>query len=208
MRRFMTYAALLTAVLLSGCSALQAAPSAKGAGDKGAPLAVGERYTWYDGDQPRQVWLDEELIAEFGAGGKTDTMRSVSPQAQEVPTDQRGVRLWRVPAGSARALAQLRSAEAGKYSPVLRDGTDAQARMRALPGNVIVHLNPSWSEAQVSAWLEQKGLEPVRKLSFGTNVYLLRSAPGLESLELANRLYESGEVVAAIPEWWQEVTTR
>ena len=30
----------------------------------------------------------------------------------------------------------------------------------------------------------------------------------LEALETANRLYESGDVVAAFPNWWQEVTTR
>lgn len=212
MRKLVTYAALLMAVALGGCSGLQAAPSAKGAaGDddgKAAPLAVGERYTWYDGDQPRQVWLDQELIAEFGAGGKTGAMRSVAPAAQEVPTDQRGIRLWRVPADSARALQRMRSTEDGKYSPVLRDAADPQARMRALPGNVIVHLNPSWDEAQVADWFKKQQLEPVRKLSFGSNAYLVRSAPGLESLELANRLYESGEVVAAMPEWWQEVTTR
>ena len=32
--------------------------------------------------------------------------------------------------------------------------------------------------------------------------------PGMEALETANALYRSGEVKAALPDWWQEVATR
>ena len=40
------------------------------------------------------------------------------------------------------------------------------------------------------------------------NLYLVRSGPGLEALELANTLRQAGEVRAAYPDWWQERALR
>jgi hypothetical protein len=80
--------------------------------------------------------------------------------------------------------------------------------MRALPGNIIVYLNPAWDDAAVKAWASKQQLEIIKKLEIGPNIYLIKTAPGLESLNTANALYKSGEVVAAFPDWWKQVTTR
>ena len=80
--------------------------------------------------------------------------------------------------------------------------------MRALPGNVIVYLNPSWNAAAINDWLAKRKLQTVKKLDIGKNVYVIKSAPGLDALNLANELHSSGEVVSAMPDWWKEVSTR
>ena len=80
--------------------------------------------------------------------------------------------------------------------------------MRALPGNIIVYLDPKWNEKAVNNWLSARKLEVVKKLDIGPNVYVIKTGPGLESLDIANALYRVGEVKAAFPDWWQEVTTR
>lgn len=80
--------------------------------------------------------------------------------------------------------------------------------MRALPGNVIVRLDPSWSGQQVADWLRENRLSEVRRLPMGGNVLVLSSPPGLAALELANRLQQSGQVVSAQPEWWEQRSTR
>jgi ribosomal protein S8 len=80
--------------------------------------------------------------------------------------------------------------------------------MRALPGNVIVYFAPDRDEAQVRQWAAGRNLEIVRKLEIGKNAYVIRTEPGLASLETANSLRVSGEVVAAVPDWWVDVRTR
>ena len=37
----------------------------------------------------------------------------------------------------------------------------------------------------------------------GSGLWLVGSEPGLPSLDLANRLYESGDFAVAAPNWWQ-----
>jgi hypothetical protein len=96
----------------------------------------------------------------------------------------------------------------GNYSPVLHDGPTSTARMRALPGNIIVYLDPAWDGAAVNAWVSKHQLEIIKKLEIGPNIYLIKTGPGLEALNTANALYKSGEVVAAFPDWWKQVTTR
>lgn len=80
--------------------------------------------------------------------------------------------------------------------------------MRSLPGNIVVMLKANWDSAAVNAWLARNNLQMLEKIGSGSNVYLIKSAPGLASLDLANALYKAGEVVSASPNWWQEVSTR
>jgi hypothetical protein len=80
--------------------------------------------------------------------------------------------------------------------------------MRALPGNIIVYLDPQWGEAAVRNWLSSHKLEIVKKLEIGPNIYVIKTGLGLEALDTANALYRSGEVKAAFPDWWQEVAIR
>lgn len=80
--------------------------------------------------------------------------------------------------------------------------------MRALPGNVIVYLNPNWNSAAIYEWLAKRKLQTLKKLNIGKNVFVIQSAPGLDALNLANELQQSGEVVSASPDWWKEVSTR
>lgn len=80
--------------------------------------------------------------------------------------------------------------------------------MRALPGNVIVYLNPEWDRNKVAHWMETQGFEVANKLEIRSNAYVLKTGPGMEALQTANTLYESGEVVAAFPDWWLESVMR
>lgn len=78
--------------------------------------------------------------------------------------------------------------------------------MRALPGGVIVHLDPAWSSEEAESWLLSRNLQPAREIL--PNAFLVPSEPGLAALELANRLRQEQGVVAAMPDWWQELAPR
>jgi hypothetical protein len=97
------------------------------------------------------------------------------------------------PSGTASA------ASTALTSPVLRDET---GRLRALPGGVLVTLKTPLDEAAARRLLAQAGVVPVRRVS--ESVWLVEAPTGLESLQLANRLHDSGMFLNAEPNWWSQ----
>jgi hypothetical protein len=178
--------------------------------NKSTPLTQG--YIWYDGDREQQVWLNPQIVAEFNPDSEGErSMRSMYSSARILPTKhkQASVRFWQLDNIANTAIRNLKASHPqGKYSAVVHDGPTSASRMRALPGNIIVYLNPQWDGAVANNWLSARQLEIVKKLEIGPNIYVIKTGPGLEALETANALYRSGEVKAAFPDWWQEVTTR
>jgi len=203
--------ALLIILALSGLYLGQACAGAKNAPEK--VVILQQSYVWYDGQHERQIWLNPSIVAEFHANkgnAAQSALKSVYKDAVLISTHGT-VRLWRLGSGvdSNTAVRALSGAsQPGNYSPVLHDGPTTTGRMRALPGNIIVYLNPAWDDAAVNAWVSKHQLEIVKKLEISPNIYLIKTAPGLEALNTANALYKSGEVVAAFPDWWKQVTTR
>ena len=84
-------------------------------------------------------------------------------------------------------------------SPVFRDEA---GRLRALPGGVILMLKTPLSDAQAQALFKQAGVQATRRI--GESTWLVESAVGMASLELANRLHASGLFDSAQPNWWME----
>jgi len=177
-----------------------------------AASQLSQSYTWYDGNRQETVWLNPQLVAEFNPTKQgTTAAKSADVNAKTLSTkyDRGGVRLWKMNNAGDVAVRSLTTSNAtGKYSPVFHVGPTSNASMRALPGNIIVYLNPTWDAATVANWLKSKKLEVVKKLEIGPNIYVIKTAPGLEALNTANALYLSGEVAAAFPDWWQEVSNR
>jgi hypothetical protein len=171
-----------------------------------------QSYIWYDGDRKQEVWLDPRVVAEFDPSSQGETsVRSINPAALIMPTKhhQMAIRLWQMDNTANGAIRNLKARHPnGKFSAVLHDGPSGAGRMRALPGNIIVYLDPQWGTAQVDGWLSAHKLEVVRQLEIGPNIYVIKTGPGLEALDTANALYQSGEVKAAFPDWWQEVIAR
>jgi hypothetical protein len=134
-----------------------------------------QRY-WYDGEKRRALWAEPSLVADFAAGATRKDARLVPP-----------------------ALAK---GDPLARSPVFRDRPGGEGTLRALPGGVILRLREPMSAAQREALAARHGLAPLRELGEGSGLWFAPSAPGLPSLELANRLHESGDFAAASPNWW------
>lgn len=177
-----------------------------------AETALTQSYTWYDGTQAQTIWLNPSVLAEFEPGAPSATASlsiDAKTQMQPLPQNPRGVRLWQMQTPASTALKSLAlSNPIGKYSPVFHDNASNQGAMRALPGNIIVYLNPQWDTATTHNWIVAHKLELVKKLDIGSNIFVFKTAPGLEALNIANALYQSGEVLAAFPDWWQETFPR
>ncbi len=167
-----------------------------------------QTYVWYDGDQEQKVWLNPNLLAEFNppASGRS-LVKKAYTDAKPIAARHKGIRLWGLEGGTylQGVIHNLKTLQPdGKYSPVFHDTPRASGRMRSLPGNIIVYLNPAWDEATVHRWVSGRNLEIIKRLEIGPNIFVLKTGPGLEALETANTLYKSGEVIAAFPDWWEE----
>ena len=60
----------------------------------------------------------------------------------------------------------------------------------------------------MQAWVTTQGLQLQQVFDSTRNGLLLQSAPGLPSLELANRLLKLPDVQTAKPLWYRETTAR
>lgn len=143
--------------------------------DASTDADASDQHFWYDGDQRRALRVDPDWVADF---------RGSKPEFERRETS----------AHSAKS-----SGPAPGVSPVLRDESGDP---RALPGGVIVRLRDA-DLADPRRALIEAGLEPVRAIDPQQRTWLVASAAGLESLELANRLHESGRFAVVTPNWWR-----
>jgi len=186
-----------------------------GYSDTAMPLT--ETYTWHDGERTRTIWLNPRRIVEFDSPvGKKNVVGRIFPQAKPLngSTERKpGVRVWHVEPDArldARDMVKTLTANAPgtRFSPVFHDGPSPDSRMRAMPGNVIIYPKHRWNAELAGRWAAAHDLEVVRFIDIGPGVIVVRSAPGLAALELANALSEYGDVSAAFPDWWQEAVVR
>ena len=159
---------------------------------------------FYDGGKKITITADPGLVAEFGTTTSESAVKQALPGAVELKDGVGGPRVFKAPASSFKP----RTATGTTTSPVFRAGSSPAARMMALPGGVIVTFNPQWTESQVREFAASKGLEVQQRLEITGNWYVLKTEPGLASLQTANRLQESGAVVGSSPNWWKETVTR
>ncbi len=169
-----------------------------------------ENYYWYDGGQKKPLLMDAGLVAEFGVPPYGESaVKKAEPGATRVQIRGGGAAIWRV--GSSKDIlaksADLKPGTGG-VSPVFREARGQTGAILSLPGNVIVFFKSDWTDGKVTAWLAANKLEIVNKLNLGKTAYVLKSGPGLASLNLANKLQESGEVESAAPNWWRPLHKR
>lgn len=162
------------------------APQAAGAKAPGRAADPESRHPtphgyWYDGTERKALRIDPAWVADFGAPPVAFGRKPRSPLKRFIGGEKG---LESLPAGA---------------SPVFRDENGTP---RALPGGVIVRPHEA-DRSEARARLEAMGLVPVRPIDPEGRSWLVESAAGLQSLELANRLHESGQFESASPNWWR-----
>jgi hypothetical protein len=168
--------------------------------------ALTQTMRYYDGQRWREVWVNDHEVVEFIQPGQESITRAVAPSATLLK-EGRGVRIWRLDQADAPLTLSRSLTSAKQYSPVFHLSPTGGSRL-ALSGNIVVRFKPEWSEAQIQAWLTAQNLAQVKVLSGMPSTYVLSVGNGLDALEKANAIQESGEVEYAMPEWWREVSKR
>ena len=151
--------------------------------------ASGESYTWWDGDREIAMQLQVDVVLVDGEVVPVVDVVPDSAQSQYVGgQSQEGV------VGS------------GDVAPVFRSD---EGELMALPGGVVVVLDPGWDYAAVDEFFERNGvtLSRVTDLDYVTNGFFIETEPGFASLDLANALVGQAGVELSSPNWWKEVFT-
>ena len=117
-------------------------------------------YVWYDGNTPHKIWLQPDVVAEFGLrpgqksrlGFKAQGLNNSRPSV---------VRIWKLSKGSlTRSLAKGRmpAGMAGNFSPVFTRGKTGRGPKLSLPGGLIIYFDKSWTHAGIEKWAGARGL--------------------------------------------------
>lgn len=207
---------VMTGAMLVACAAAEARSASK-ALPQAETTETSEDY-WYDGSRRVPVWVLGNHVAEIQSAVDSESLvKAVDPDAELTAKGSGALRVYRLsPGRKSRDVIQLaasRGAESAgnartKVSELFGDSRTEGSRLRALPGGVIVGFAVDWSPERCAEWLGSKGLSVQEKLTFAPNTYLVESPAGIETLRLANRLYETGDVRRAQPDWWMEAVPR
>ena len=167
------------------------------------PAIWAKDYYWMDGDLRRSLQIVPLLAAGFGnhAGQMTgEEKERLMPGADK----KGGATVYRLDPDLSPSAEAALFANSRVLSPVFEDS----GGLKALPGDVTVIFKDATDLkdlADAKKFLEKLTgqriyLEP---LSWHPRGYIVKTAPGLASLSIANRIAEDKEfVLLASPNWW------
>ncbi len=144
----------------------------------------GNVYSWQDGDRTLNVVLQDDLVVEETSKITANDIVVARGATDSIVRKQAG--------GSQDALPVFRSQSGGG--------------LMTLPGGVLLSLSSEWDEDQIESFFSQNGIsmDLVEPLGFLPNGFLVNTAPGFPSLELANSLAAQDGVEVSSPNWWTQ----
>ena len=149
----------------------------------------GQVYTYWDNDTTVRVLLQTDL--------------TVQKTSDNTPADVVAMR-----GGGEHSIVEKQASHGSDAPPVFR--SESGGELMTLPGGVLLSLDPNWTEAQVEDFFSDNNIPQSQRSEIGflPNGFILETAPGFPSLELANVLATQDGVVLSSPNWQRELETR
>jgi hypothetical protein len=165
-------------------------------------------YYWYDGKQKKPLSLDRQRWIEFD----TDKSRQPSASKEQLLEKKIGsAKVYRLSeGGQTKSIQSTHSIKksADEDGTLFSEVFDSSGQMKALPGGIIVSFKKDWDEKAIAQWADKQNLVINKPLLRNINLWLINSPSGIETLNLANKITEQGEVNYATPNWWQPATPK
>ena len=148
----------------------------------------GTVYTWEDEDTTLRVVAQEGLRVQ----NPQDTTVDDEIVARDGTTD----------------IVRRQAGDNEEAHPIFR--SESGGGLMTLPGGVLLALDPAWDQDAVERFFSINGIPPDRRsnLGFMKNGFLIATAPGFPSLELANVLATQQGVMSSSPNWWTELQAK
>ena len=149
--------------------------------------AQGAEYTWQDGRHTRRASVQIDLVAQAEEETRSDDIVVRGGGEEHV--------VRRQPRHDEAALPVFRT-ESGE--------------ILTLPGGVLLALDASWDQARVDQFFLENGItgDRIARQQFAVHAFLVETAPGFPSLELANTLATQDGVLLSSPNWRREESPR
>ena len=171
----------------------QSVPQQEGSGEGGGSVRptwneAGPIYTWRDGDRIQRARLVNNLVVQPSAAN----------DAGDVVVSR----------GTAESIVERRDGhDASTTQPVF---ISQSGNLMTLPGGVLLRLDPDWDAARVAKFFVEHGVprSRVTEAAWSPNAFVIETAPGFPSLELAIELAEQEGVLASSPNWQRTAVTR
>ncbi|MCE8423284.1 MAG: S8 family serine peptidase, partial [Candidatus Methanoperedens sp.] len=176
-----------------------------------------ERYTWFNGDREEHIYSAIDEVGIFDKkDSKTNNIQEIAqgydPQATLIK-DYEYVTLLNVPRQlnnntMEEKNSKFRNETGNNVNLVFYGDQKKDQAPMVLTGEIIVHFRQDWDENRITNWANDRGIEIIKNFPISPNTYLFRAGSGLRSLELANQIYLSGDVIYAYPNWWKAMNTK
>ncbi|MDX1957290.1 MAG: hypothetical protein SFU98_01890 [Leptospiraceae bacterium] len=164
---------------------------------------------WYDGDEKRTAHILSGYIAEFTSGNST--IKSFDSKANTVGTSStmmiHKVSDSSIKSSLSKGLLPSSIASTNKFSHVFSETGDESRLM--IPQNVIVKFKKPTNESEARSFLYINHFNVIQVLKFASgNQYVIETAPGIQTLEIANFVRSLEGIASASPDWMKQVSKR
>ncbi|MGA1865090.1 MAG: S8 family serine peptidase [bacterium] len=180
----------------------------------------GKKYVWYKGSQQKYIRLADDEIAIFPRQ-RANRTRGVLEKAVkdlgfggEIVKQNEFVMYMKLSKRRTHWEIETMTGERQKeeeiqcISPVFYSGSKDSGTRMALTGQIIIHFSLDWDRSKIEGWSKKKGLSLIKSFDFSPNTFLFDAGSPMKSLELANDIYLSGEVLYSYPNWLKTRVTR
>jgi kexin len=175
---------------------------------------------WHEGAVKKQAWMARDEVAVFPIKGKQAKLNESFLIRQfhsnaKITEKNDFVMYLRTPeaVGKDFVLDKLPALKAIKQvhrvSPVFYAGKSRHPETRlVLTGEIIVKFPSEYTQSQIEVIESDFGLERLKSFHFSENTFLYGTGDALNSLNIANSLYQSGQAIYAYPNWFRGRTKR
>lgn len=168
-----------------------------------------EKHEWNDGKRNEKIFASLDEVAIFRNGKNAEELaKSFDPDATIVKDYEYLVIIHLPKSMKSKDLDDKivkYNKDTGNRADFVfyKKGKKEEQSKMVLTGEIIVHFKQDWDENRIKDWTKSKNIEIIKKFSFSPNTYLIEVDQGLKSLDVANQIYSSGDVIYSYPNWWK-----
>jgi kexin len=175
----------------------------------------GTHYIWYNAGKKETVWMSNDEMAIFLnsklkiSKEKMQTIaEALDPYSVPLEDSNEFIMFVKVPLSKTKHIAIEKAPMLKQYkevkevSPVFYKGKKNSLNRMVLTGEIIVHFPAEFDKGSVDAFANRYGLIYIKEFAFSPNTYLFNAQSAIDSLEIANKIQLSGEVIYAYPNWF------
>ena len=172
---------------------------------KGEISAYNESYLYYYSGNIKEnlPLLKDEISIQFKTPIKTNYLDNVKKDIMKVNSDIEILSL-----NEANVLIKISEGVdvetiARELQETIKDSIISPVFFprKALTGEIIIHFKEEMDDTSLSNFESKYNLEKIKFFEFSENTYLFKAPSAVESLTIANQIYETGEVKYSYPNW-------